>query len=94
VLQIFRSVVDDPVARCARPPAPHHHLVRPDRPSSIVAPNRNSTKTSDLTIVRPAAAAPPRRLAQVGLRHSSESAIRARVTTAKMVNADPLNEVV
>jgi hypothetical protein len=34
-----------------------------------------------LTIVRPAAAAPPRRLAQVGLRHSSESALvsRARV---------------
>jgi hypothetical protein len=23
--QIFRFVVDDAVARCARPPAPHHH---------------------------------------------------------------------
>jgi len=48
VLQIFRSVVDDPVAdRCQAPPAQrhhHHHLVRPDRPSSIVAPTR-FTKT-------------------------------------------------
>jgi hypothetical protein len=28
VLQIFRSVVDDPVARCARPPAHHHRSPR------------------------------------------------------------------
>jgi hypothetical protein len=82
VLQIFRSVVDDPVAdRCQAPPAqrPHHH---PDRPSSIVAPNRFHQNENldgaavDLTIVRPAAAAPPSRLEQVGLRQSSlESAL-------------------
>jgi hypothetical protein len=34
MLQIFRSVVDDPVARAA--PAPADII---DRPSSIVAPN-------------------------------------------------------
>ena len=36
MLQIFRSVVDDPVARAA--PAPADII---DRPSSIVAPNQN-----------------------------------------------------
>jgi hypothetical protein len=42
-------------------------IVRSDRPSSIVTPNRNITKVEIgdaavyLTIVRPAAAAPPRR---------------------------------
>jgi hypothetical protein len=46
VLQIFRSVVGDPVADCcpalpARRPH-HHHLVRHDRPNSIVAPNRSA----------------------------------------------------
>jgi hypothetical protein len=48
VLQIFRSVADDPVARCARPapapsppPRPGEADVIIDRPSSIVAPNRN-----------------------------------------------------
>ena len=49
----------------------------------------------DLTIVRPVAAAPPRRLAQVGLRHSSlESALvsRARVRAAnKVKSVDPLS---
>jgi hypothetical protein len=46
---VFRSVVDDPIAGCARPaPAPSSVTLagiiiidRPDRPSSIVAPNRN-----------------------------------------------------
>ena len=38
VLQIFRSVVDDPVARAA--PAPADII---DRPSSIVAPNLRTT---------------------------------------------------
>src|SRR5665647_2721479 len=37
VLQIFRSVVDDPVARAA--PAPADII---DRPSSIVAPNQTA----------------------------------------------------
>ena len=41
VLQIFRSVVDDPVARAA--PAPADIII--DRPSSIVAPNRNLRTT-------------------------------------------------
>ena len=42
--------------------------VRPERPSSIVAPQPHSLDGAavDLTIVRPAAAAPPRRLEQVG----------------------------
>jgi hypothetical protein len=42
--------------------------VRPERPSSIVAPNQIPLDGAavDLTIVRPAAAAPPRRLEQVG----------------------------
>ena len=39
VLPIFRSLFDDPVPRCARLPAPHHHHHRsPHRPSSIVSP--------------------------------------------------------
>ena len=54
VLQIFRSVVDDPVAGCARsapapsPPAPRPQHRRPDRPSAIVAPNRNLPTTIPL----------------------------------------------
>ena len=63
-----------------------HH--RSHRPSSIVAPNRNlQTKNplkrtgagaaGDLTIVRPAAAAPPGRPEQVGLRQSSLESARA-----------------
>ena len=44
MLQIFRSLFDDPVADCCpAPPAPrrpqHHIIGRPDRPSSIVAAN-------------------------------------------------------
>jgi hypothetical protein len=69
VLQIFRSVVDDPVADSwPAPPArrPHrHHLVRPDRPSSIVAPNRKSLKWNRRR--RSAAAAPRRRLERAEL---------------------------
>jgi len=50
-------------------------LVRSDRPSSIVAPNRNITAkesgaAGDITIVRPAAAAPPRRPEQVEMRRA------------------------
>jgi hypothetical protein len=41
VLQIFRSVVDDPVARAA--PAPADIII--DRPSFIVAPNQNPRTT-------------------------------------------------
>jgi hypothetical protein len=77
VLQIFRSVVDDPVADCcpaapARRPHHHHHLVRPRSPELHRSPepesaNNNPLKRNgdgaagDLTIVRPAVAAPPRR---------------------------------
>jgi hypothetical protein len=45
VLQIFRSVVDDPVGRAAPAPADIIIINRPDRPSSIVAPNRNLPTT-------------------------------------------------
>ena len=71
----------DPVAehRAARgrrrgtpsPPAPrrpHDPIVRPERPSSSVRPRNQEFLDGaavDLTIVRPAAAAPPRRLEQV-----------------------------
>ena len=43
VLQIFRSVVDDPVARAA--PAPADII---DRPTSIVAPNQKSANNNPL----------------------------------------------
>ena len=47
VLQIFRSVVDDPVARAA--PAPADIIIdRPDPPTSIVAPNQNLRTTIPL----------------------------------------------
>jgi len=46
VLQNFRSVVDDPVARAA--PAPADIIDRPDRPTSIVAPNQNLRTTIPL----------------------------------------------
>jgi hypothetical protein len=77
-------VVDDPVRRAA--PAPADIIIgRPDRPSSIAAPNRKSRKRNRRRrrrrphhrIVRPAAAAPPSRLEQVG-RHRA-APIRARV---------------
>jgi hypothetical protein len=45
VLQIFRSVVDDPVARAAPAPADIIIIDRPDRPTSIVAPNQNLRTT-------------------------------------------------
>ena len=59
-----------------RPPLEHHR-----RPESIA--NNNPLKRSgdgaagDLTIARPAAAAPPRRPEQVGLRQSSLESARA-----------------
>jgi len=70
VLQIFRPVVDDPVARAA--PAPADIIIgdHTDRPTSIVAPNRNLQTTIPLNRKwrrRPAAAAPPSRLEQVAL---------------------------
>jgi hypothetical protein len=64
---------------------------RPDRPSSIVAPNQNLRTTRR----RPAAAAPPRRLEPVALlgaaaadaaRPAGVPASRAREGAAKMVN--------
>ena len=60
-----------PVARCAAGGRSSNITisVRPERPSSIVAPTRFTNLDGaavDLTIVRPAAAAPPRRLEQVG----------------------------
>ena len=65
-----------------------HRRSRPDRPSSIVAPIRILLKRKigdgaavDLTIVRPAAAAPPRRLAQVEL-------IAARPSRAREIRAN------
>jgi hypothetical protein len=48
VLQIFRSVVDDPVARAAPAPADIIIIDRPDPPTSIVAPNQNLRTTIPL----------------------------------------------
>jgi hypothetical protein len=45
LLQIFRSVVDDPVARAAPAPADIIIIDRPDPPTSIVAPNQNLRTT-------------------------------------------------
>src|SRR5271155_1903183 len=58
---------------------------RSDRPSSIVAPNRNiaekeSTAAGDLTIVRPAAAAPTRRPEQVEMRRAGIAATTGQGT--------------
>ncbi len=82
MLQIFRSVVDDPVARAA--PAPADII---DRPSSIVAPNLPTTiplnRNGDVN------QQPYSRLEPVGLRQSSlESAraSRARVWAESQVN--------
>ena len=101
VLRNLPIVVDDPVGRAPRrhhrrrPPGEANVIIiigRPDRPSSIVAPNRNNPlkrngdgAAGDLTIVRPAAAAPPRRPEQVESA-SRRPASRARVTTTKVVN--------
>jgi hypothetical protein len=91
VLQNFRSVVDDPVARAAPAPADIIIIDRPDPPTSIVAPNQNLRTTRR----RPAAAAPPRRLEPVALlgaaaadaaRPAGVPASRAREGAAKMVN--------
>jgi hypothetical protein len=48
VLQIFRSVVDDRVARAAPAPADIIIIDRPDPPTSIVAPNQNLRTTIPL----------------------------------------------
>jgi hypothetical protein len=89
VLQIFRSVVDDPVARAA--PAPADII---DRPSSIVAPNQTANN-NPLKRKGDVDQQPYSRLEPVGLlgaarSHSSlESAraSRARVRAASAVNA-------
>jgi hypothetical protein len=103
VLRNLAIVVDDPVGRAAPAPAPPPRageagviviIGRPDRPSSVVAPNRNLPTTiklkkkwrraaADLTIVRPVAAAPPRRPEQV-------EQPRARANTAKGVKGGPI----
>ena len=91
VLQIFRSVVDDPVARAA--PAPADII---DRPSSIVAPNQTANN-NPLKRKGDVDQQPYSRLEPVGLlgaarSHSSlESAraSRARVGAASPVNAMP-----
>ena len=84
VLQIFRSVVDDPVARAA--PAPADII---DRPSSIVAPNQTANN-NPLKRKGDVDQQPYSRLEPVGLRQSSlesASASRARVWAASQVNA-------
>ena len=101
MLQIFRSVVDDPVAPCARPaPAPSPpprpgeadisigadpELQRPPPKSA----NNNSAKKKCRR--RPAAAAPPSRPVQVGLPQSAleliGAASRARVGAARRGDA-------
>jgi hypothetical protein len=81
VLQIFRSVVDAPLPRCARLGAAARQvdadiiviIARPDRPSSIVAPNRKSRKRNRR-----------RRLEQVEQHRAAQ--LRARVTTAKVID--------
>src|SRR5665213_2505370 len=90
VLQIFRSVVDDPVARAA--PAPADII---DRPSSIVAPNQTANN-NPLKRKGDVDQQPYSRLEPVGLlgaarSHSSlESAraSRARVRATSAVNAE------
>ena len=62
MLQIFRYLFDDPVPRCARPPAPHHHR-SPRSPELYRSPRTDSAKKKWRR--HPAAAAPPRRLNQI-----------------------------
>ncbi len=86
------SAADVP-ARCRRPRSSHHRRSAPDRPTSIVAPNRTLQTTIPLKRKwrrRPATATPPSRLEQVALLgaprspSSLESALvsRARVRAA------------
>ena len=94
VLAEFAIVVDDPVGRAVahrRRPGEADIIIvgRADRPSSIVRPesaNNNPLKRTgdgaagDLTIVRPAAAAPPRRpeqVEQVGRHRAAQPLARA-----------------
>ena len=80
VLQIFRSVVDDPVARCARsapapsPPRPGEADVSigADPELQRLPPNLRTTNSAKKKCRRrPAAAAPPSRPVQVGRRQSA-----------------------
>jgi len=79
VLQIFRSVVDDPVADCC--PAPPRR--RGGRIIISFAPIARAPSSPQTEITKmesatsSAAAAPPRRLEQVGLRQSSLESARA-----------------
>src|SRR5665647_2539867 len=87
MLQIFRSVVDDPVARAA--PAPADII---DRPSSIVAPNlRTTIPLKRKWRRRPQ---PYSRLDPVGLlgrtARWNRRSPRARVWAESQVNAGPL----
>src|ERR1035437_8871925 len=86
MLQIFRSVVDDPVARAA--PAPADII---DRPSCIVAPNQ----TANHNPLKRRAAVDPTRTAgssrsvcSAQLGRTARWNRRARVRAASAVNAD------
>jgi hypothetical protein len=81
MLQIFRSVVDDPVARAA--PAPADII---DRPSSIVAPNQ----TANNNPLKRNGDVDHSRLEPVGLLGAARwnrRSPRARVRAASAVNA-------
>src|ERR1019366_4170813 len=89
VLQIFRSVVDDPVARAA--PAPAGII---DRPSSIVAPNQTANnnplkRKGDVDQQPYAGSSRSVCSAQLGrTARWNRRAPRPRVTSASAVNAD------
>jgi hypothetical protein len=85
-------VVDEPVPRCARPCAAAS--ARPGEADVIIiiigrpepeSANNNSLKrkgagtAGDLTIVRPAAAAPPRRPEQVEQHRAAEAKMRRQI---------------
>src|SRR5674476_702991 len=81
VLQIFRSIVDDPVARAA--PAPADII---DRPSSIVAPNQtannNPLKRNGDVDQQPYSRLEPVGLLGAARSHSSLESARACVRAA------------
>src|SRR5665213_1132644 len=77
VLQIFRSVVDDPVARAA--PAPADII---DRPSSIVAPNQTANN-NPLKRKGDVDQQPYSRLEPVGLLGAQLAGIGARLARAR-----------
>src|SRR5450631_2597570 len=88
MLQIFRSVVDDPVARAA--PAPADII---DRPSSIVAPNQTANnnplkRNGDVDHSRTAGSSRSVCSAQLGrTARWNRRASRARVWAESQVNA-------